>query len=563
MSQLDQAKKEAKRLFNLAKANAENNSNEPVENNNYLKVENLSKSREILSNINGYKNWHEYEEVLKRKDFLFNKVDKNTKNKENKIILNNLKDYIQDIKFNTIINPVINNNKLIIEKEHTPIIIGRQKEKKLFETKEKKWILNNYPVLWTGSTGAGKTETLLSMSSQYIENNEGVIYFDGKGENILYTKMFAYAERDNRLNDLYCLNFMTGSRHWQSEINNEHETLSHSIDPINPMLGCDEYFTLFFGRFGNIIHAILKELHKKDQLMDTQSLKSILMLNNLLQWYKEKKFNTNEIADYLVEIGLSLEHDNDEEDFNEALEKHAFLAHAAYATVKLFEQYGFVFKVDCSVNMEKIFLERKILVILLPALEKSTFELADLGTLLAMQIKYIEEKYQKYQTHFQNIILDEFNYFTNCLVGMNLTNTKNNYIFGCYSYHYYDKGNEIFEYVINNVNTIVMMKNEDPQIHQKIKLDIIDNMEEMPKLKGGYKKGNFTINFMHALKEQREGQAYVLGRNNNKAGEDIINNEYKYYCERLVCEYLPPKKPKRIWLVDHPKPIVYIKDNVE
>jgi len=74
MSQLDQAKKEAKRLFNMAKASQ---SNEIV-------IENLSKSREILSVINGYKNWHEYEEVLKRKDFMLNVIDKNSENKNQK-----------------------------------------------------------------------------------------------------------------------------------------------------------------------------------------------------------------------------------------------------------------------------------------------------------------------------------------------------------------------------------------------------------------------------------------------------------------------------------------------
>lgn len=561
MSQLDQDKKEAKRLFNLAKANSENSINTNENGANHLVIENLSKSREILSNINGYKNWHEYEEVLKRKDFLFNKVDKNTRNKENKIILHNVKDYVQDIKFNTIINPVVSVNKLIIEKEHKPIILGRKKEKTFFENKEKKWVLNNYPVLCTGSTGAGKTETLLSMATQYIENNEGVIYFDGKGESVLYSKMFSYATKYNRLNDFYCLNCMTGSREAFGMDGNQPESLSHSIDPINPMLGCDEYFTTFFGRFGSVIHAILKELHKKDQLMDTQSLKSILMLNNLIQWYKDKKFNTSEIADYLIEIGLSLDQDNDEEDFNEALEKHAFLAHTAYEIVKILEDFSYMFRVDATVNMEKIFLERKILVILLPALEKSTYVLANLGTLLTAQIKYIEEKYQKYNTHFQNIIIDEFNYFADNLNNLNLKTTKNNYIFGCYSYHPYDVGNHIFEYVINNANTIVIMKNEDPAIHTKIKLDILDNMEEMPKLKWGYNKGNFTHNFMHALKDQREGQAYVLGRNTQKAGEDVINNDYKYYCESLLCEYLPPKKEKRIWLVEHPKPLIYIKDN--
>ena len=64
MSQLDQAKKEAKRLFNLAKANQEKNQSQEIE----LSIPKLSSAREIVAVMNGYKNWHDYEEVLKRKD---------------------------------------------------------------------------------------------------------------------------------------------------------------------------------------------------------------------------------------------------------------------------------------------------------------------------------------------------------------------------------------------------------------------------------------------------------------------------------------------------------------
>lgn len=559
MSQLDQAKKEAKRLFNLAKANQENtiqNNHTPL--NNAIIIENLSKAKEILSFINGYKSWHEYEEVLKRKDFMFDKVDKASINKENKEIYHNQKDYIQDITFNTIINPALPHTALVVEKEHKKIVMGRKKEKKLFETQEKKWQLNQYPMLISGSTGAGKSETLLSMSSQYIENKEGLIYIDGKGDHVIYSKMFSYANQFNRLNDLFCLNFMTGSRDvFGTTNNNNPEVISHSIDPINPMLGSDEYFSHFFGRFGIVIHAILKEIHQKNQLMDIQSLESIFMLNNLIEWHRNKKFNAIEITEYLIELGLSLEDNNDEEDFSDALLKHAETVYEAYKTVKIFKMYSYMFRLDCSVNMEKIFLERKILLVLLPALEKSTTELARLGELIVSQIKYVEEKYQRYNTHFQNIIIDEFYYFADNLKNVNILWSKNNYIFGCMDYYF---NNDIFNYVLNNVKTHVIMKMNDPQIHNKIKLDLINNIDVIPKLKYRNKNTSFIQNFSMELRDMREGEAYILAKNVEKNTEDIINNEEKYYCEYILCEYIPAKKEKQIWLVKHPKPIMYIQN---
>lgn len=544
MSQLDQAKKEAKRLFNLAKINQVDNSK------NHIELENLSKAKEVISIINGYKSWHEYEEILKRKDILFDKKDKTSVFKENKLIYENKKYYVQDLTFNNIKNPNVINTALVVEKEHKDVILGRTKEKRFFETIEKKWILNQYPLLITGITGSGATETLLSLTNQYINNNEGVIYFDGKGENILYSKIFSYAKEANRLNDLYVLNFLSNNK-------DSEKLISHSIDPINPMLGNDEYFEKFFGKLGIIIHDILKETHQDGMLLDITSLESILMLNNLIMWNRTKKFKTQEINKYLLEIGLSLR-DDDEIDLEEALLNHSYHSHLAYETVKILKEYSQVFKLDCSINMEKIFLERKLLLISLNSLEKATENLTMLGKLIISQIRYIEQKYQNYNVHFQNIIIDDFHYFSDEIKNINFNITKNNYIFSTMGYR---ENNDIFNYVLNNAKTNLIMRTYD-NIPIKIKLDLIENLKEFPKLKEKKRGGTFIQDFTLELRNLDIGEAYVLCKNNNKNTEDIINNDYEFYCNYIKCEYLPAKHIKKLWLVEHSTPIIYIKENI-
>lgn len=542
MSQLDQAKKEAKRLFNLAKASQQKSQNAQL---NYIEIENLSKSREIISLINGYKNWHEYEEVLKNKDLLFGKKDDKSTFKENNFIYENRKYYIQDISFNTLINPNSNNSILVVEKEHKPVILGKRKEKRLFETIEKKWILDQYPVLITGSSGTGKTENLFSIAHQHINNNEGVIYFDGKGENNLYSKFFSCAKQANRLNDLYLLNF-------SSTYSDNQKLISNSIDPINTMLGNNEYFNKFFGRLGVIIHSILKEIHHEDNLMDIESLESTLMLNNLIIWNKNKKFKTNEINNYLVEIGLSSEN-TEEEDFEEALLKHSHNAHTAYETIKIFKDYSHIFKTNCSLNIESIFLERKLLLILLPSLEKAPEFMLKLGELIISQVKNIEQKYQRYNIHFQNIILDDFPYYCDSLGDIDFNKNKNNYLFSSQAYI---RNSNVFNYVLNNAKLNVIMRQLSPDLPNKIKFDLIENLKEFPKFKY---KDTFLQAFYRELRDLNIGEAYVLCKNQTKKSEEFINKDYEYYCTFINFEYLTQRYEKMIWVVDHPTPLLYIK----
>ncbi|MEE4376138.1 MAG: hypothetical protein V2J55_01315, partial [Candidatus Competibacteraceae bacterium] len=62
-----------------------------------------------------------------------------------------------------------------------------------------------------GGTGSGKTEAMTSLAAQTLLWGSGFTYVDGKGDAALWTKIFALARACGREDDLYVLNYMTGS----------------------------------------------------------------------------------------------------------------------------------------------------------------------------------------------------------------------------------------------------------------------------------------------------------------------------------------------------------------
>lgn len=552
MSQLDQAKKEAKRLFNLAKSQS------PDENRIHLNIQNLSAAREHIAMINGSKNWHELEQNLKRKDAVFSNIDKTTENKEAKQIEKNLTYFLQEKSFTHIQSYQAQTQaQFIVEKPHQPIVLAYTKKKKILQEK-KSVIATQYPMMLSGSTGAGTTETILSFCAQYIQNKEGVIYFEGRGESVLYSKMFSYLKEAGRLQDLYALNFLGTHKTFDSQDN----TYSHSIDPINPMVGDELYFQTFFGEFGSVIHEILMALHAKHEVLSLESLESMLMLHNLIRWQQEAYFGPIQaLGLYLNKIGLdTTQNEYSEEELSEALEKHATLAHRAYKMLSIFAQYPHVFKYNCSVSIERIFLERKVLVILMPALEKSIDDLSLLGGLLAYQIVHFDKKFQPYNLHFQNIILGDFSYYMQNN-GQYLSNiiskSKNNYIFHTYDYSY-DK-QEFFASVLSNIKTFIVMKMESFYLPDKIRMDMLDYMKEVPPL-FYVGRTRIAVEQWRPLNEQREGEATIIMNSLDYSDyEQIIAQLYKeqpifnrpqtYQVENVLCIYTPAPKQAKYYLV--------------
>ncbi len=67
-------------------------------------------------------------------------------------------------------------------------------------------------VLIFGSTGSGKTETLVSIAYNALVQGSGFIYVDGKGDNTLFAKVFSMVTPMGREDDMLLVNFMTGAR---------------------------------------------------------------------------------------------------------------------------------------------------------------------------------------------------------------------------------------------------------------------------------------------------------------------------------------------------------------
>jgi hypothetical protein len=59
-----------------------------------------------------------------------------------------------------------------------------------------------------GTTGSGKTENILSICVNFLTQASGFIIVDGKGDTLLFAKVFSLCRAYGRCDDLYLLNFM-------------------------------------------------------------------------------------------------------------------------------------------------------------------------------------------------------------------------------------------------------------------------------------------------------------------------------------------------------------------
>jgi energy-coupling factor transporter ATP-binding protein EcfA2 len=556
MSLLDQAKREAKRLYKLAQA-------QPVINIlHHLPFNNLSTAKEYIANINGYEKWHDYEENLKHKDNAFGLKDKvKIQNEEKHIILNKAY-FVQDLNFKIYHNIAIKEDQLYQYKEAKPIIIGETiVEKTLFKSKDPTTIHlhdYSYPVLISGSTGAGKTEILLTMAAQFIANKEGCIYVDAKGDNSLYYKMLGFCHQSKRQEDLYVLNFMSNSNVTKGADNKPLKKLSNSLDPINPLIGQEQIFIDLFGlEIGTIFNKIGLVAQSKNWLLNIDNIEAICMLPNLITWSKNYYWEqaTTYIETYLKNIGYS--EYCDESDFEDLIEQHALNCQKIKFIIDVLKPYyeNDVFSITPEINIASIFKDRKILLVMQPALEKSPDVMALLANLINSQIIHFSQKntsIHETNNHWQNIILDDFFYHindnsNNALIKA-LSNKENKWIFGTQDFYYMNQ--DVFNTVINNSQTYIIMKTSDryAEIPPHLKLLILDNVENIPPI---FAK-NLTAKHPYyiTLDGQQPGMAYILSPKTQSVYRQ------SWFFERIKCQYSSAPRLEQIFLNRFPTKII-------
>lgn len=276
-------------------------------------------------------------------------------------------------------------------------------------------------VLIFGSTGAGKTEALIALSYNALVQASGFIYVDGKGDNSLFTKIFSMCRSMGREDDLLLINFMTGAR---DIIGPQEKRLSNTMNPFahgsSSMLSqlivslMDSGSSgspdadMWKGRAITFVEALMKALvYMRDQgylLLDANTIRNYfglpriesLVLDKLLVRDNLEPVNISDAPDIVIEpiknylINLpGYDMNRKGKQVSQVLEQHGFITMQLTRVFgSLADVYGHIIRTNVpEVDMKDVVLNRRILVVLLPALEKSPDELANLGKIIVSSLR--------------------------------------------------------------------------------------------------------------------------------------------------------------------------------
>ncbi len=316
--------------------------------------------------------------------------------------------------------------------DHNDCIPGTSKPKKAggitffgneTATKKELWFTNDdmrTHVLIFGSTGSGKTEALVSIAYNSLAQGSGFIYVDGKGDNSLFAKVFSMTRRMGRDDDLLLINFMTGAR---DVIGAQETRLSNTMNPFAN--GSSSMLTqlivslmdsgsgggdgdMWKGRAIQFVESLMKIMvAMRDEghiLIDAHTIRQYFILEKLEQIVIDRQFPLSDtksvpinnlaevITDPLDTYVLNLPGYNRAKKGNQAgevREQHGFITMQLTRVFgSLADTYGHIVRTNLAeVDLKDVVLNRRVLVVLLPALEKSPEELSNLGKIIIASLK--------------------------------------------------------------------------------------------------------------------------------------------------------------------------------
>jgi intracellular multiplication protein IcmO len=275
-------------------------------------------------------------------------------------------------------------------------------------------------VLIFGSTGSGKTEALASLSFNALVQGSGFLYVDGKGDNSLFAKVFSMCRSMGREDDLLLINFMTGAR---DIIGAQEKRLSNTMNPF--CKGSSSMLTqlvvslmdsgsqssdgdMWKGRAIVFVEALMKVLvYMRDSgklLLDANTIRNYFELPRLEAIAMDKMFPRDKqepvsladapelilepITNYIINLP-GYDRSKKGKQGSQVLEQHGFITMQLTRVFgQLADTYGHIIRTNLAeVDLKDVVLNRRVLVVLLPALEKSPDELAALGKVIISSLK--------------------------------------------------------------------------------------------------------------------------------------------------------------------------------
>lgn len=285
------------------------------------------------------------------------------------------------------------------------------------ETGEEIWFTNNDArthILYLGTTGSGKTEGLKSISANALCWASGFLYIDGKADTDLWSTISAMARRFGRDDDLLIMNYMTGNVGGRVPSNTMNPFSSGSAGYLTNMLvslmpDAEGDNAMWKERAVALVSALMPCLVWK---RDNQNLpisvgviRKYMGLGDIIRLSRDKAVPvklTAGLVGYLNELPGYVDDAFDDEGNEKPLppdappfdssvprQQHGYLSMQFTRSLQsLGDDYGFIFDTQAAdIDMMDVVLQRRIMITLIPALEKSSDETANLGKIIASTLK--------------------------------------------------------------------------------------------------------------------------------------------------------------------------------
>lgn len=267
--------------------------------------------------------------------------------------------------------------------------------------------------LYLGTTGSGKTFGLKSYACNALCWSSGYIYIDGKADTDLWSTISAMARRFGRDDDVLIMNYMTG--------NATGRVASNTLNPFSS--GSASYLT-------NMLVSLMPDAEGDNAMWKERAVALVSALMPCLVWKREnqniplsigviRQFLTfkaiiklsrdsavpeplrAQVKAYLGELpgyddrvfdddgNTKQQPDGSMPDTTTPNQQHGYLSMQFTRSMQsLGDDYGFIFDTQAAdIDMLDVVLNRRILIVLIPALEKSSDETANLGKIIASTLK--------------------------------------------------------------------------------------------------------------------------------------------------------------------------------
>lgn len=277
------------------------------------------------------------------------------------------------------------------------------------DTREEVWLTKREICTHTmvlATTGGGKTEALVSLAVNSLAQGSGALLADGKADVSLFIKFYSLVKMCGREDDLLILNYNTGNR--DISFDRLDQKVSNNTNPfsfgssgsvtqllVGLMSDGDSKGDFWKDRAISLVESVLPPLvwlrDKRGLLLDVSVIREYLNLKRILELRKITEMPIG-LQDSLRAYCENLAGWNEKKGAAQSdttLEQHGYLQMQFTRTLgSLGDIYGHIFRTPLGeVDMLDVITNRRIVLVMLPALEKAPPELANLGRIVVAMVK--------------------------------------------------------------------------------------------------------------------------------------------------------------------------------